>query len=113
MTNPSGRLVVISLVCGLTLAASGDDVCLLRIVAPCFSVNALGGSLSVDDPNSDFTTSASSAKKNVIAALQHQPPDFSLAVPLLAMALATSFLYPRPDADLFRHRDILALFLRC
>jgi hypothetical protein len=45
------RLAVILLVCGLTLAASGDDVCLLCTVAPWMPATTL----SVDDPNADFT----------------------------------------------------------
>ncbi len=57
-THPPWRGAILWLVCGLTLAASGDDVCLLRIVAPSLPAKTV----SLDDPNADFTSSADTSE---------------------------------------------------
>jgi hypothetical protein len=102
------RYAVISLVCGLTLAASGDDVCLLRIVVPSLPAKAI----SLDDPNADFTISTDSAEIG-FPTLPHQSVDDAPALLLLAMPSATSSLYPTFDSELFHPREIAITSLRC
>ncbi len=46
------RFVLCALTCALTLAASGDDFCLPRLLAS--SSLATSGDLPLDDPNTDF-----------------------------------------------------------
>jgi hypothetical protein len=97
LTTPPWRCVIISLVCGLTLAASGDDVCLLRIVPPSLPDQAV----SLDDPNADFTASSDSSEI-LTPALLHQPADDLSAVHPPALSPASSSLRETFDADLPR-----------
>lgn len=87
------RLAVIVLVCGLTVVASGDDVCLLRIAAPSLSMT----DLPLDDPNTDLT----------FPTPQLELGEVSFATSLVTSAAASAFLDPRPDSDFSGHRDIL------
>lgn len=109
MVHSFCRLAACLLVCGLTLAASGDDGCLLHLLAPSSSTNAL----PLDDPNTDFTVSTGSST-NVIFPTPPLELGCVLLTPLLRMALnETSFLQRTPDADLSRHRGTLTTLLLC
>jgi hypothetical protein len=78
------RVNLILLSCLLTLAASGDDCCLLRIVFP--GTFATAETLPLDDPNTDFVQASGTATAHGCApdrdASQPAPwPDFTGVFP--------------------------------
>ncbi len=108
LTDLPWRCVVIALVCGLTLAASGDDACLLRVLVPSLPDQ----SLSLDDPNADFTASSDSSEILSPTPL-HELAHHSLAARPPALSSATSSLHQMLDADFFGPCATATPSLRC
>jgi hypothetical protein len=103
MVNSFCRLAVILLSCCLTLAASGDDASLIRVMAPSLSPT----DLSWDDPNADFLTSAGSSTSIAFLTPPFQQIDISLERHLSMSVGATSFLNSMRGVDMRRWPDIL------
>lgn len=102
------RLAIALCLCGLTLAASGDDVSLLGIMAPSLGTKAL----PLDDPNTDFTASIGSATKNTYQAPHIEMAAVPCALPPLISAAAPSLLLCL-EPVLPLHCCIRSHFLRC
>ena len=109
MAHSLCRWAVISLVCCLTLAASGDDVCIVRIALPSLFVGEPPSSL--DDPNTDFVISSKGGDHFTPAA--HQPVDFASVELLFALTPDSSPLHMVFDAEPYPGTVRLAIPLRC
>jgi hypothetical protein len=111
MTHSLCRWVVFSLVCGLTVVASGDDVCLLRIVVP--SLPASEVPLSLDDPNTDFTVTSDLTQDFSFALHQHQAAHFAQPASLNPPAPVLPHLQPIQGVESPFCLVLLATPLRC
>jgi hypothetical protein len=107
MRRSPWRLAVVSLVCCLALAASGDDVCLVRLAVP----SPLTTTLPLDDPNTDFQASVDAGVD-----LAQNPYQFIAscpAAPLLALFAVPSPLHVAPPSDAYPLHLAVATPIRC
>jgi hypothetical protein len=111
MPTPSRLRAVALLGCLLTVVASGDDFCLVRVVFPAACAGSL--ILPLDDPNTDFLEPADSPVGDLLAKDSCRGPSTTSGVSLAGGAGPAAPPHLSPPASRPDGRTTLHTPLRC